>query len=69
MNKPYITTRPNGEYSTVVLPDGGIETCWFGNDGSSKVIGRYLPPSLSTVAYGHIAAYESGPRPHQESHT
>jgi hypothetical protein len=53
-----ITRRLTGEYSTVVLANGVIETCWFGKDGSSRVIGRTLPRSLAQVAEEHIERWE-----------
>lgn len=54
--KPFITRRHNGEYSTVQIGDI-IETCWFGHDGQSEVIGRTFV-SLATVAERHIQEYE-----------
>lgn len=52
-----ITKRPDGEYSTTII-DNIIETCWFGADGESRVIGRTVVPQR-TVAAEHIAAWEA----------
>lgn len=39
-----------GEWSTVVLPDGTIETCFFpDDDSSSTVVSRTQPVSLAHV--------------------
>ena len=51
MNKPKITPAPGGEYSTTQVGDY-IETCWFGNDGSSHVIARTY---FSEIAAAHVA--------------
>lgn len=59
MEKPFITRRSGGEYSTVTLPNGVIETCWFGDDGSSEVIGRSYPQTLASAAQEHINAHEA----------
>jgi len=56
--KPVIIRRGDGEYSTVTLPNGIIETCWFGSDGSSKVVGRTMPILIPTIAEQHVAAFE-----------
>ena len=59
MEKPFITRRyGKGEYSTVTLPDGVIETCWFGDDGSSRVVGRSRPLTLASAAEKHISEWE-----------
>ncbi len=58
MFRPILTRRPSGEYSTVVLPDGSIETLFFPDDGSESVlVGRTL--SLGAIAKRHIAEYEA----------
>lgn len=54
-----ITRRYNGEYSTAILPNGVIETCWFPDGGPSVVIGRTVPVSLSEAAAKHIEDWES----------
>jgi hypothetical protein len=54
-NRPHITRAPGGEYSTVRLPNGVIETMWFGDDKSQRLVGRTRPESLATVAAQHIA--------------
>lgn len=57
--KPFITRRHGqGEYSTVTLPNGVIETCWFGDDGESRVIGRTIPTTLASAAEAHISKWE-----------
>jgi hypothetical protein len=57
--KPLITRRcGRGEYSTVTLPNGVIETCWFGDDGESRVIGRTYPRTLANAAESHIREWE-----------
>jgi hypothetical protein len=38
--QPIITRRYNGEYSTVLLPNGVVETMWFGKDGTQRLINR-----------------------------
>lgn len=59
-----LTSRANGEYSTTEV-SGMIETCWFGDDGSSRVIGRSMIPSQETagtyrkIADKHIRAWEN----------
>lgn len=57
--KPLITHRSGGEYSTVILPDGVIETVWFDNDGSSQIVGRTYPQNKAAAAEAHIRAYEA----------
>lgn len=58
--KPIITYRPGGEYSTITLPNGIIETMWFPDDPEqpSRCIGRTLPRDVRRVAADHIADYE-----------
>lgn len=56
--KPLITRRPGGRYSTVRLPDGVIETVWFGDDGSAVTVGRTYQ-GMRETADKHIAAFES----------
>lgn len=55
-----ITSRFNGYYSTILLSSGIVETCWFGDDGSSEVIGRKRRESLASIADMHIREFESG---------
>lgn len=51
-----ITRGNNGRYSTVYIGGSGvIETVFFGNDGSERYIGRYIPPTLAEVAAMHVA--------------
>lgn len=61
MSNPIITRRAGGEYSTVVLPDGWIETCWFPDDPAepSRVIGRTAPQSVRDIAAAHIVEHEA----------
>ena len=54
MARPIITRRPGGEYSTVELPDGSIETMWFGDDGTNRFVGRTWPPNIREVLRQHI---------------
>ena len=54
MDKPIIARRVGGEYSTVALPNGVIETMWFGDDGSTRTVGRTYPPSIKDIAAQHI---------------
>ena len=54
MDKPIINRRIGGEYSTITLPGGTIETVWFGSDGEQRMIGRYYPLSAREVAAMHI---------------
>jgi len=48
-----------GEFSTVELPDGVIETIFFGDDGSQTVVGRTIPATLSRIQAEHIANIEA----------
>ena len=50
--EPIIQRYEGGEYSTVLLPDGVIETVWFDDDGSSRVVAR---TPLSAIARRHVA--------------
>lgn len=50
MNTPHITPADGGEYSTIVIGDM-IETCWFGSDGTSRVIAR---TPIATIAREHV---------------
>lgn len=50
MDNPHITPADNGEYSTVRIGDY-IETRYFDNDGSSRVIARTY---LAEIAREHI---------------
>lgn len=59
MKTQVITKRDNGYYSTIQLSDGTIETCWFGDDGSSEVIGRVWANPLNSIADMHIREFES----------
>lgn len=58
--RPIITRRPNGEYSTVTLPDGTVETCYFPDDPGepSRVIGRTDPHDVRRLAAKHIAEHD-----------
>jgi len=57
MAKAIIKRVPGGELSTVMLPDGAIETCFFGDDGRSEVIARYYPQSVRAIADVHYHDY------------
>lgn len=59
MNQPIITRRAGGEYSTVELVGGIIETMWFGDDGSQVMVDRTYLPTAQAIAAEHIARYES----------
>lgn len=56
MSNPIITRTRNGEYSTVRLPNGVIETMWFPDDPRlfAVQVGRTLPETLEQVAKRHI---------------
>ncbi len=54
MYKPYVTTVTAGEFSTVQVGEY-IETCYFGNDGSSRVIGR---TPLSSIQREHLMIHQ-----------
>lgn len=54
MEKPIVTRAVGGEYSTVRLTDGCIETMWFGDDGDTRTVGRYFPMGVRAVAKMHI---------------
>lgn len=56
MDKPIINRRVGGEYSTIVLPNGIIETMWFGDDGSQRFVARTVMPNPAIVAKSHISA-------------
>lgn len=56
--QPIITERYDGEFSTVELPGGVIETMWFGEDGSQVLVGRTYPHSKARIAADHIAEWE-----------
>jgi hypothetical protein len=58
MDKPIITPAVNGEYSTITLPGGLIETIFFGDDGSQVFVGRTVM-SVREIANQQIAAFES----------
>lgn len=58
MNKPIINRRIGGEYSTIVLPDGTIETMWFGDNGDQRMVARTFPESTRLIASRHIAEDE-----------
>ena len=51
IGKPHITRVEGGEYSTLQVGDS-IETCYFSNDGSSRVVSR---TPIATIAREHIA--------------
>lgn len=53
--KPITTRGVGGEYSTVLLPDGTVETVWFGDDGSHRFVKRTVLPSVADIAKQHIA--------------
>lgn len=58
MNKPIINrTFIGGEYSTVVLGNV-IETMWFGDDGSQRVVGRTIIDPV-VIARRHIEEDEA----------
>ena len=60
MNKPIITRRPGGEYSTVTLSNGFVETLWFPDDGSPAVlVGRTRPEDVRRIHAQHIENYEN----------
>lgn len=52
-----ITTRADGEYSTVIHGNI-IETVFFGNDGSSEIVGRSII-RLYEHAHNHITTHEN----------
>lgn len=54
MRDQILTRRSGGEYSTVRLPNGVIETMWFGDDGTTRMVSRTLPESLDSIAERHI---------------
>lgn len=57
MNKPIINRRIGGEYSTVVLGNV-IETMWFGDDGTERVVSRtVIDPAV--IARRHIEEDEA----------
>lgn len=58
MNKPIIHRGIGGEYSTVVLPNGIVETIWFGDDGSQQFVGRTSLPTAELIAQSHISVFE-----------
>lgn len=51
-----------GEYSTVELPNGVIETMFFPDDPDAKaiLIGRTVPKSLRGYMEDHIQKFENG---------
>lgn len=59
MEKPFITKRSAGEYSTVTLANGVIETMWFPKDPNELpiTVGRTYT-DLATIAKRHIDDYE-----------
>lgn len=59
--EPIITRREGGEYSTVLLPSNIVETIWFGNDGSSRVVGRTVIGSIAALAREHVE-FDEGSR-------
>ncbi|GAA5198744.1 hypothetical protein [Microbacterium jejuense] len=54
MDKPIINRRFDGEYSTVLLPGGIIETMWFPHDPDERevCVGR---STIAAIAQRHIA--------------
>lgn len=60
MEKPFIVRRSAGEYSTVHLTNGVIETMWFPKDPNELpiTVGRTYT-GLSEIAKSHINDYEA----------
>lgn len=58
MPKVVATTRTkDGEYSTILRDGNVLETCFFGDDGSSEVIGvSYL--AVWAIHNKHMVEYE-----------
>lgn len=61
--KPLITRGTyrgkRGEFSTVMLPDGLVETCFFPGDGSvSTVVFRQVPRSLRSYHDEAVAVFD-----------
>lgn len=56
MNEPIIQRFGKGEYSTVELSDGTIETIYFGDDGSQRIVGRERGDELwiKAIARKHL---------------
>jgi hypothetical protein len=57
--KPIITRAgykgERGEFSTVVLPDGVVETCFFADNGKATVVSRSA--SLKAVHDRNVAEF------------
>ncbi|ROR94024.1 hypothetical protein EDD28_2448 [Salana multivorans] len=60
MTSPIVTRVQGGEYSTVVLSDGSVETCFFHDDGSSRVVARDFPERVQDIASRHVRADREG---------
>lgn len=54
MFEPIIARYSDGEYSTIVLPNGIVETMWFGDDGEQRFISR-----TNSAMAAHVAAVHS----------
>lgn len=54
--QPIVTRIKDGEYSTIVLPNGIVETVFFADDGTSRTVGRTVPESTRRIHERHIAA-------------
>lgn len=63
MDKPFIVRRNDGEYSTIQLPNGVVETVWFPEDETktSVTVGRTYV-GLASVAERHIRDWETAPK-------
>lgn len=59
MPRVVATTRTkDGEYSTILHPDGALETCFFSDDGSSRIIDITIA-NFRSIHRDHIQSYES----------
>ena len=60
MSEPIIRRHGHGEYSTVELYDGTIETVYFWDNGFQEVVARTVPETVEEVAYRHFREHVGG---------
>lgn len=62
MEKPLIKRGIGGEYSTISLGNGMVETMWFPDDPNVQpsLVGRSVERTLKGYQAEHISNYEAG---------
>lgn len=51
----YSTVDTHGDTTVLVLPNGIVETVWFGDDDSQRHVSRSLPETADSIHRRHIA--------------